>query len=122
MDIFRKGKDKREERMKNKPVLHLNLKKKWFDMILSGEKKEEYRETKPYWDRIFFSGFGAILIKEICYKPEDIIICFSNGYAKDRRQFYIKCNGLKRGFGLEKWGAEKDKIYYVLKLGSIVIP
>ena len=25
-------------------TLHLNLKKQWFDMILSGEKKEEYRE------------------------------------------------------------------------------
>ncbi|HET8736229.1 MAG TPA: ASCH domain-containing protein, partial [Pricia sp.] len=30
-------------------TLHLNLKKKWFDMILSGEKKEEYREIKEYW-------------------------------------------------------------------------
>ena len=25
-------------------ILHLTLKKKWFDMIASGEKKEEYRE------------------------------------------------------------------------------
>lgn len=32
-------------------VLHLTLKKKWFDMIESGEKKEEYREIKPYWIR-----------------------------------------------------------------------
>jgi len=30
-------------------ILHLNLKKKWFDMIASGEKKEEYREMKKYW-------------------------------------------------------------------------
>jgi len=28
--------------------LHLTLKKNWFDLILSGEKKEEYREIKPY--------------------------------------------------------------------------
>ena len=27
--------------------LHLTLKKNWFDLILSGEKKEEYREIKP---------------------------------------------------------------------------
>jgi hypothetical protein len=32
-------------------VLHLTLKKKWFDMIASGEKKEEYREDKEYWRR-----------------------------------------------------------------------
>lgn len=29
--------------------LILPLKKKWFDMIASGEKKEEYREIKEYW-------------------------------------------------------------------------
>ena len=27
-------------------MLTLSIKKKWFDMILSGEKKEEYREIK----------------------------------------------------------------------------
>ena len=31
--------------------LQLTLKKKWFDLILSGEKKEEYREIKPYWEK-----------------------------------------------------------------------
>lgn len=35
-------------------TLHLNLKKKWFDMILSSEKKEEYREIKPFWENRFF--------------------------------------------------------------------
>ncbi len=30
-------------------MLTLQIKKKWFDMILSGEKKEEYREIKPYY-------------------------------------------------------------------------
>ena len=30
-------------------VLHLVLKRKWYDMIASGEKIEEYREIKPYW-------------------------------------------------------------------------
>jgi len=32
-------------------TLNLNLKKKWFDMTLSGVKKEEYREIKPFWIR-----------------------------------------------------------------------
>ncbi len=30
-------------------VLDLPLKGKWYDMIASGEKREEYREIKPYW-------------------------------------------------------------------------
>ena len=30
-------------------MLTLPIKKKWFDMTLNGEKKEEYREIKPYY-------------------------------------------------------------------------
>ena len=34
---------------KGEKVLILPIRKKWLDMILSGEKGEEYREIKPYW-------------------------------------------------------------------------
>lgn len=30
-------------------MLILPIKKQWFDMIRREEKKEEYRENKPYW-------------------------------------------------------------------------
>ena len=30
-------------------TLHLNLKKKWFEMIFNGIKTEEYREIKEHW-------------------------------------------------------------------------
>lgn len=33
-------------------MLTFNLKKTMFDKIKSGEKTHEYREVKPYWDRI----------------------------------------------------------------------
>jgi len=32
-------------------MLTLPIKKKWFDMIASGEKKEEYREIKEYYEK-----------------------------------------------------------------------
>ena len=32
-----------------KKVLTLTVSKQWFDMILAGEKKEEYRAIKSYW-------------------------------------------------------------------------
>ena len=32
-----------------KKVLTLTVRKEWFDMIVAGEKTEEYREIKPYW-------------------------------------------------------------------------
>lgn len=42
-------------------MLTLPIKKKWFDMILSGEKKEEYREYNDYYD----SRFYHLRVKEI---------------------------------------------------------
>lgn len=52
-----------------KKVLTLSVKKEWFDKILSGEKKEEYREIKPYWvARLFYDRFGKlspVLVKEL---------------------------------------------------------
>lgn len=32
-----------------KKVLTLTVSKEWFDMIVSGEKTEEYRAPKSYW-------------------------------------------------------------------------
>lgn len=32
-------------------ILDLVLKGKWYDMIASGQKTEEYREIKPYWEK-----------------------------------------------------------------------
>lgn len=43
-------------------MLTLPIQKKWYDMILSGEKKEEYREIKEYYETRFQNLFGAITI------------------------------------------------------------
>lgn len=32
-------------------MITFNLKKKWYDLIKSGEKRIEYREDKPYWQK-----------------------------------------------------------------------
>jgi hypothetical protein len=99
-----------------KPILHLNLKKKWFDMVKSGEKKEEYRNISAYWTRIFSH---YIRIKKKNYHPTDVIICFSNGYKKNRSQIFVECLHLHIGFGKPEWGA-KDKQYFILSLGKII--
>lgn len=89
-------------------ILHLTLKKKWFDMILSGEKKEEYREFKPYWINRFK--------KNCSYR----IIRFTNGYGKDKPSFDIELKQFDYNRGLVKWGAEKNKKYFVLRLGKVI--
>lgn len=52
-----------------KKVLTISVKKEWFDKIVSGEKKEEYREIKPYWvARLFYDRFGKLspkMVKEL---------------------------------------------------------
>ncbi len=44
--------------------LHLNLKKKYFEQIKSGEKEYEFREITPYWrKRLTGKTFKKIIIK-----------------------------------------------------------
>lgn len=79
-------------------ILHLTLKKKWFDLIKSGEKKVEYREKKDYWTKRFFKSNGNEL------KPYDFII-FTNGYGKDKPKLKVEWKGISIGEfeGKECW-------------------
>jgi hypothetical protein len=87
-------------------TLHLTLKKKWFDMIASGEKKEEYRDIKPYWE---------VRLRARKYDT----ITFRNGYAKDAPTITVKLTGMTRGIGYEEWGAPKRTVF-ILHLGRVV--
>lgn len=90
-------------------------------MILSGEKKEEYREIKYHWIQR--------LCKEpwrhhpLCHGLRDFdSIIFSNGYAKNRDQFEIELKEIDVNTedGNPEWGAEPGKQYFVLKLGEVI--
>ena len=95
-------------------MLTLPIKKKWFDMIKSGEKKEEYREIKPYYD----SRFGGYKILSYLTPDRAYPILFRNGYGKNKPT--IKCYiRLEKGYGKPEWGAEPNKLYYVLKILSV---
>lgn len=99
-------------------MLILPIKKKWFDMILSGEKKEEYREIKPYWTRRFKNTF--LFYRDgfpIGHDKERIV--FRNGYSKDSPSFIATCT-LSVDIGKEKWGAEKGKQYFILTIHEIL--
>ena len=111
-------------------TLHLNLKNKWFDMILSGEKEEEYREISDYWKKRFCKmGFNNHPFCDLCsidchangFRNEYSTITFSNGYAKNRRQFELELKRIKIDIGQTNWGAESDVHYFVLELGKMII-
>lgn len=100
-------------------ILHLNLKRKWFDMIASGEKTEEYREMKPYWQsRLVKEGYWHFQV----VKDFDIIR-FRNGYGKDAPTMDVEfLGGEPADFGKREWGGFEHKTarIFILKLGKII--
>lgn len=94
-------------------MLILPIKKKWFDMILSGEKKEEYREIKPYYDARFRNVWGYP-----AYWGEIHTIRFRNGYSKDSPSFVADAS-LCIDTGKTEWGAEPGTRYYVLRIHNV---
>ena len=86
-------------------ILHLTLKKKWFDMILSGEKKEEYREIKEYWNaRLYGKNFNAVI--------------FKNGYSKNSRSVCFEVVKITIKTGNPTWGAPEKERVWVISLGD----
>lgn len=106
-----------EYQMKNSvPVLHLPLKKKWFDMIAAGQKKEEYRDRKPFWDKRL-EPFIFHLIKI----GTPFHIHFSHGYRKKRPQVIVECYAISSSKNLKgrlEWGYTPGT--YILYLGKIL--
>lgn len=99
-------------------IPHLTLKRQWFDMIASGEKKEEYRELKPYWETRFQKVNGMRMFEDSC--KEFDAVRFTNGYGKGNGTFLIECKGIKIGEGKPEWGARTK--CYIIKLGKIITP
>lgn len=103
-------------------ILHLTLKKKWFDMILSGYKREEYREIKPYWiKRLLIAPFGdghkfVFHDNEVLYDA----ICFTNGYGKKARTVIVEYKGVTVGNTKTEWAPSYQTEVFVLKLGKIL--
>lgn len=111
-------------------MLTLPIKKKWFDMILSGEKKEEYRNITPYYETRCMNLFGVVFcggtwlkcsengLSE-CAKDKVQEITFRNGYRKDSPSFIAKCT-LSIGEGKEAWGAVPGKEYFRFHIEQII--
>ena len=110
-------------------MLTLPIKKKWFNLILSGEKREEYREIKPYYTK----RFQKILAphspgkndaqhgkwEDECragrYMEKPFTLAFRNGYSSKSPTFEAHVS-LSIGAGKPAWGAEPGREYYVLQI------
>lgn len=115
--------------------LQLSLKKKWFEMTDAGIKPEDYRGLTPHWYSILclydgnkknkkFWEFASINSLEfdrnkVSFKDYDFNI-MTLGYPKstdtDRIRKY-KHEGIEIRTGNPKWGAEPNKLCFVIKHG-----
>ena len=107
-------------------ILDLPLKAKWYDMIESGIKQEEYRIDKPYWRKRLLRCYKSI---DWC---DDSVSCsncsvfrtkpfqnythirFRYGYTK--RTMLREIESITIGFGNPEWGAPKDEQVFIIKL------
>lgn len=100
-------------------ILDLPLKAEWYDMIESGEKKEEYREIKPYWIKRLCIRFVCKMCdgapEMVCFIPRYTHVRFRYGYTK--RTMLFKLNSISVGIGRKEWGAPDDNVF-ILKLGE----
>lgn len=126
--------------MEKQKILHLPLKKKWYEMIESGIKTEEYREIKPYWEKrlVDYKGLKKYLdeyryelaCKRALFPNRPLIegdimkdwcrgfthVQFSYGYTKRTMMFEV--SEITRGEGNPDWGAEPGQYYFIIKLGK----
>jgi hypothetical protein len=96
-------------------TLHLILKRQWFEIIYSGEKKEEYRKIIDHW-AIRFTGYSLVHGKKP-FKHFDTVT-FQHGYAKDAPRVIVECKGIEIGTGKSEWGATGES--FIIKLGKII--
>lgn len=106
-------------------MLVLPIKKKWYDMILSGEKKEEYRSYSPYWIKRFCNAGMMELIHGAegdYYQAKwytHRLVKFRNGYSAKSRSFVAEV-GLSIGCGKPAWGAKPNEKHLILTVVKIV--
>jgi len=114
-------------------TLHLTLKKKWFDMIASGEKLEEYRDIKSYWikrlvdkiflDEIHFNHWLNNLPQHVTLQHvvnNFNTITFKNGYQKDAPTIIVECKGIEIGKAKPEWSDNWQGDVFIIKIGKIL--
>ena len=116
--------------------LQMSLKTNWFEMTDQDGKTEDYREITPYWCKRFMLHFGkeepTVFWKtylmmwgnvdnmNFSFKQFDINT-MTLGYPSKSDLSKIKVfkhAGIEIREGREEWGAEKGKIYFVIKHGK----
>lgn len=95
-------------------ILPLVLKGKWYDLIKSGEKKEEYRADTPYWRRRI-----SDLVGSLANCKGHLVVAFSRGYRKPDMFFELNGISIYSNCYNPDWGEPRGS-HYVLSIGDRV--
>ena len=92
-------------------ILHLTVKREWFDKIVSGEKIIEYREVKKYWETRLRHKNGK-------FKNFDTVH-FRNGYGKNVPVCVVEfiCTLLEHGMRTD---LKINKAVFAIHLGVVL--
>lgn len=121
--------------------LQMSLKKQWFEMTKAGIKTEDYREITPYWVKRLFhtekltNWFVNDFVREFSYHGDELgfIEKFGKHFVTNTmtlgyplktdtaRILKFKHEGIEIRTGVSEWGAEPDKLYFVIKHGDRII-
>lgn len=109
-------------------TLTLSLKKKWFDLIKTGIKKEEYREIKPRYLGMFCQqkiihgpnkyndfdvGFHLPFPENQEYDKLEFTLAYPSRAETDK-WLTFKNPKIRIGTGKPEWGAELGRLYFVI--------
>lgn len=125
-------------------ILKLTLCRKWFDMILRGEKPDEYREIKvswvrrlmrsldvdsvfcpEYWDEAATAMLNDTIKEEhfdIQFREFDAIEFYRGApyFGQELPRMLVECRGISTGFGRPELGAPETRRVFILKLGRLI--
>ena len=125
----------------NTKKLTLSLKKQWFEMTKLGVKKEDYREINHYWIKRFMTKKYNNIYQNEQEAIDGIIKHIDPNYLVKNHSKKFDCNvmtmgypkstdtekilrlehkGIEVGYGKPEWGAEPNKLYFVIKHGAIL--
>jgi hypothetical protein len=124
--------------------LQLSLKTKWFEMTKAGIKTEDYREINLYWfNRLVFQPVkvceylglkndndvlmtckDSFWSKRFGFKPFESNIMTLGYPSKENSERILKLEhkGIEIGTGNPEWGAEPNKLYFIIKHGKQITP
>lgn len=90
-------------------TLYLVLKGEWFDKIERGEKDNEYREMKPYWEK---------RIEKFIDSTEKNDVVLSRGYHKNSPKLRADIASIGASWGIDT-DLNIDAAVYVIHLRTV---